>query len=121
MIYNTYCIYCLLIVLHRGWTVEGCIAQQHHLKKYKLTQAQVFQIDHLPEAAAVDSVCLLHVQPMVEEQLGLEVVEGLEVELEEQLLLGGLAPLSLQHLVLLHGGRAEPVLRRDGNLCSSFD
>ena len=52
---------------------------------------------------------------MVEEQLGLEVVEGLEVELEEQLLLGGLAPLNLQHLVLLHGGRAEPVLGRDGN------
>ena len=53
---------------------------------------------------------------MVEEQLGLEVVEGLEVELEEQLLLGGLAPLNLQHLVLLHGGRAEPVLGRDGNI-----
>ena len=53
---------------------------------------------------------------MVEEQLGLEVVEGLEVELEEQLLLGGLAPLSLQHLVLLHGGGAEPVLGRYGNI-----
>ena len=52
---------------------------------------------------------------MVEEQLGLEVVEGLEVELEKRLL-GGLAPLSLQHLVLLHGGRAEPVLGRDGNI-----
>ena len=116
IIYNTYYIYCLLIVLHWGWTVEGCIAQQYHLKKYKSTQAQDFQRDHLPEAVAVDSVCLLHVQPMAEEQLGLEVVEGLEVELEEQLLLGGLAPLNLQHLVLLHGGRAEPVLRRDGNI-----
>ena len=59
---------------------------------------------------------MLHVQTMVEEQLCLEVVEGLEVELEEQLLLGGLAPLGVQHLVLLHGGRAEPVLRRDGNI-----
>ena len=59
---------------------------------------------------------MLHVQTMVEEQLCLEVVEGLEVELEEQLLLGGLAPLGLQHLVLLHGGRAEPVLGRDGNI-----
>ena len=112
MIYNTYCIHCLLIVLHRGWTVEGCIAQKYHLKKYKLTQAQNFQTDHLPEAADVDSVCMLHVQPMVEEQLGLEVVERLEVELEEQLL-GGLVPLGLQHLVLLHGGRAEPVLGRE--------
>ena len=52
---------------------------------------------------------------MVEEQLGLEVVEGLEVELEKRLL-GGLVPLGLRHFVLLHGGRAEPVLWRDGNI-----